>query len=262
MSDALWRRALATCRYASRLPSAERTRLRELTALFLALKRFVPAADLALTPFMRVVIALKACVPILRLGMDYYNDWRGIVLYPGDFRVREAYTDENGVVHEGLSDLCGQSLEQGPMVLSWETIEEELHGAPGQWDLVIHECAHKLDALNGIPDGFPPLHAGMDALAWTRAFRAAYRRLQKAIENGDATRIDPYAATDPAEFFACMSEAFFTAPRLVREDFPEVYRQLVAFYRQDPYALLNKRRRCARAHTQQPGISNRCKDAC
>lgn len=235
--DALWRRALATSRYASRLAAAERARLRELTALFLARKRFAPAAGLVLTPFMCTVIALKACVPILRLGIDYYRDWKGVVLYPGDFRVREAYTDEDGVVHEGLSDLCGQSLERGPMVLSWETIEaESRRRARGQRDLVIHECAHKLDALNGIPDGFPPLHVEMDARAWTRAFRVAYRRHRAAVEAGEATRLDPYAATDPAEFFACTSEVFFTVPRLLREDFPEVYEQLAAFYRQDPYA--------------------------
>lgn len=254
--DALWRRALATSRYARRLPAAERARLRELTTLFLALKHFAPAAGLVLTPFMRTVIALKACVPILRLGMDYYSHWKGIVLYPGDFRVFETYVDENGVVHEGLSDLCGQSLEQGPMVLSWETIEEENRRARGgQWDLVIHECAHKLDALNGTPDGFPPLHADMDARAWTRAFRAAYRRHRAAVMAGETTRLDPYAATDAAEFFACASEAFFTAPHLMRADFPEVYQQLVAFYRQDPYALLERTR--GEARRDAPGARAR-----
>ncbi len=244
--EALWRQALAASRYAQCLPRSERSRLRELVTLFLAQKRFAPAAELTLTPRMCTVVALKACVPILKLGLDYYRGWKGIVIYPGDFRVRETYVDEDGVMHEGLAELCGQSLEGGPMVLSWESVEAESRTGRGQWDLVIHECAHKLDALDGQTDGFPPLHADMDARRWTQTFREAYRRHQRAVDRGEPTRLDPYAATDAAEFFACASEAFFTAPRLLREAFPAVYEQLAAFYRQDPYARLENRRRRAK----------------
>jgi Mlc titration factor MtfA (ptsG expression regulator) len=48
------------------------------------------------------------------------------------------------------------------------------------------------------------------------------------------SRIDAYAAENPAEFFAVLSEAFFEIPHVVRDEYPEVYRQLAAFYRQDP----------------------------
>jgi Mlc titration factor MtfA (ptsG expression regulator) len=47
------------------------------------------------------------------------------------------------------------------------------------------------------------------------------------------TWLDPYAAESPEEFFAVMSEAFFELPLEVRSALPEVYRQLVAFYRWD-----------------------------
>jgi Mlc titration factor MtfA (ptsG expression regulator) len=256
MPDRLWRQALAASRYAQRLPRSERDRLRELATLFLAKKHFVPAAGLELTPQICTVVALKACVPILNLGLAYYRGWKGIVIYPGDFRVRESYVDENGIVHEGLAELCGQSLEGGPMVLSWESIEAESRAARGQWDLVVHECAHKLDALDGLSDGCPPLHADMDARHWTRAFREAYRRHQLAVARGEPVALDPYAATDAAEFFACTSEAFFSAPRLLREAFPAVYGELAAFYRQDPYALPHARPQRKARPTTGDGCKN------
>ena len=56
--------------------------------------------------------------------------------------------------------------------------------------------------------------------------------------NGEVTRIDPYAGTDPAEFFAVASETFFTAPSLLQDDYPSVYDALREFYRQDPVTLL------------------------
>jgi len=54
------------------------------------------------------------------------------------------------------------------------------------------------------------------------------------VERGEETTIDPYAAENPAEFFAVMSEAFFEMPETVREGYPAVYRELAYFYRQDP----------------------------
>ena len=38
----------------------------------------------------------------------------------------------------------------------------------------------------------------------------------------------------PAEFFAVASEAFFIAPALLADGYPDIYRKLAAYYRQDP----------------------------
>src|SRR5437773_8054861 len=136
---------------------------------------------------MRVRIAIKACVPIHEMSLDYYSHFKEIVLYPDDFRVPEQHMDDTGVVHEEIRELCGQSLARGPMVLSWGTIAAELseHGQ----DLVIHECAHKLDTLNGDADGFPPLHAGMSARSWTHTFVAAYDKLCQDLDANRPTRL-------------------------------------------------------------------------
>jgi Mlc titration factor MtfA (ptsG expression regulator) len=224
IDDALWREATA------RLPFIpQRPKLRELALLFLAEKEFSGAHGLEVTDAMRVSIAAQACLPILELGLDWYAGFSGIVVYPGDFRVRRSHTDEDGVVHEWDDELAGEAMPGGPVVLSWDAAAND----PGI-NVVIHEFAHKLDMLNGEADGLPPLHAGMDHAAWARALEEAYEGLCDAVERGKDTWLDPYAAEHPSEFFAVISEAFFEEPAETRRRYPDVYDQLTLFYRQDP----------------------------
>lgn len=231
LSDALWQRALGDQPYARALSTPDRLRLRDLANAFLHAKTFEAAAGLKLTELMRATIAIRASIPILNLGLDFYAGWYAVVLYPGDFRVADEYADESGVVHREVRELCGESLAAGPVVLSWQAIVNDAAGH----DLVVHECAHKLDSLNGAADGFPPLHSGMTPRRWTEAFETGYGEFCRAFDAGRASRIDSYAATDPAEFFAVLSEYFFSAPVVVYEDFPAIYNQLREFYRQDPF---------------------------
>lgn len=239
ISDTLWSRILRTSLYAQSLNAPDRQRLREIANRLLHTKSFSGAAGLVVTNAMRARIALHACLPILNLGLDYYADWSSIVIYPGDFRVHDEYMDEHGVVHREIMDLCGQSLSHGPMVLSWEAMRYE-DDAPDDHDLVIHECAHKLDVLNGDANGFPPLHPDMDVREWSRDFQTAYDRFRATLGAEADPGIDPYASEDPAEFFAVLSETFFTAPHRVNEKFPTVYKHLQRFYRQDPCRCLSR----------------------
>ena len=65
-----------------------------------------------------------------------------------------------------------------------------------------------------------------------------YRALGEAAERGQATLIDQYGATDPAEFFAVITEAFFESPKALNEKHPELYAELKQFFHQDPLARL------------------------
>ncbi|MBP5133710.1 zinc-dependent peptidase, partial [Pseudomonas protegens] len=117
--------------------------------------------------------------------------------------------------------------------------------ASGGWEaynLVIHELAHKLDMLNGDANGLPPLHSDMRVSEWAQVMQSAYDDLNHQLDrNPDAeTAIDPYAAENPAEFFAVTSEYFFSAPDLLVAAYPKVYAQLQLFYRQNPLARLQQ----------------------
>jgi Mlc titration factor MtfA (ptsG expression regulator) len=232
-----WRQALARIPIAAGLREDEARRLRELATLFLHEKLFEPARGLRLTEAMRADIAVQCCLPVMNLGFDWLDGWRTVIVYPGEFVSPRKQLDEIGVMHEWEEILGGESWDRGPLILSWADMEAS--GLGEGYNVAVHEIAHKLDLLEGAADGFPPLHRSMSARAWCDAFTAAYEDFNRRLDEGEDTEIDPYAAEAPGEFFAVFSEYFLERPELVMTEYPDVYRQLAAFYRQDPLARLS-----------------------
>lgn len=230
ISEAQWQAAEYPLVFLDRLDDDARSRLRRLATEFIVRKEWSAAAGLTLTAAMQLSVALQACLPILNLGLDWYSGWVGIVVYPGDFIIPRQIVDENGVVHEYADTVIGEAWEGGPVLLSWF---DDLD-AVGDINVVIHEFAHQLDLTNGAVDGMPRLHANQSATDWHAAFAAAYSDFCRRVDGGSETRIDPYAAEHPGEFFAVCSEVFFEAPAVLREDYPAVFEQLCLFYRQRP----------------------------
>ena len=244
--DALWHDTVERLPFLAYLAPADLDRLRELTSLFLAEKSLSNAHRLELTDAMIVGIAVQACLPVLNLDLSLYAGWVGIVVYPGEFVIRKTVQDDDGVVHEVEQDASGEAWEGGPVILSWE--DAQMTDARDAYNVVIHEFAHKIDMLNGAADGYPPLfrrwHAPhLDAQAWSDVFDHAYdqfcARVDAVPDRAWArferdSLIDPYAADHPSEFFAVCSEALFVQPRAFEAEFPELYRLLARYYRQDP----------------------------
>jgi len=225
--DRDWEMLIQRVPAVARYDSISRRRLRDLVVLFLHAKSIEPAGGFALTDDVRRQIALQACMPILGLGLEWYDGWHSVIVYPDDFRVRDSYTDDDGIVHEVDEARAGEAWPQGPVVLAWT-------GSDDDANVVIHEFAHKLDMVNGVANGMPPLHGDMDRERWTAIFSDAYEDFVARLEADAELPFDEYAATDPAEFFAVASEAFLLAPDQVRRAYPGVYTELCAFYRQHP----------------------------
>ncbi|MEN8174844.1 MAG: M90 family metallopeptidase [Pseudomonadota bacterium] len=211
-------------------------RLRELGTLFLAEKSLEALNSLELGADMRRELALQACLPVLALDLDWYEGWFSVVLYPDAFVSEMEQRDAAGVVHRYREARSGESWERGPLVLSWADAQRG-HNLDGS-NVVIHECAHKLDGLNGTTNGHPPLHRGMSPAAWSDAFGTAYEDFQRRVDWGEPLPISSYGAKSPAEFFAVLSEAFFEIPRAIVDSYPAVYQQMKLFYRQDTLGRL------------------------
>lgn len=237
----IWRQVLDSLPILDGLSLDETERLRERSVLFLHAKRLTALPGIELDATSRLRLAAQAELPLLNLPeLDWYQGFHELVLYPEDFISPQKHRDAAGVVHEWDDERSGEAWQQGPVILAWPGVL-----ASGGWDaynLVIHELAHKLDMLNGDANGLPPLHRNMRISDWAEAMQAAYDELNARLDAApDAeTPIDPYAAEDPAEFFAVTSEYFFSAPDLLAAAYPAVYAQLAAFYRQDPLARLQR----------------------
>jgi hypothetical protein len=248
----LWKSATAPWLFMRGMQPVDTERLRELCGRFLAAKRFSGTHGLEVSDAMQVQIAAQACILVLELGIEWYDGWSEIIVYPSQFAPEREEVDEAGVVHFTRDAMAGEAWLGGPVILSYEDValSGNARARVAGYNVVIHEFAHKLDMLNGDPNGCPPLHRGMDASAWKAAFHAAYRdfcgrveaaerlRGRRAQDALDALPIDPYGAESASEFFAVVSEAFFETPELLAPAYPAIYGELRSFYRQDPAARL------------------------
>ena len=242
LPDDQWKAALRELPFLDHYDAASLARLRELTTLFLVEKSIVSGATsgehkLQVTPHMRILIAVQACLLILGRGatvMDAtgdYDGWENVVVYPGDFPRTQDFEDEAGVVHHLNESIAGESWDGGPVLLSWPAVAAG-YDETGM-ALVIHEFAHKIDMLDGVVDGIPPLAAAARA-AFKTALDAAYEDFCRRVDAGEDTAIDPYAAELIDEFFAVSCEVFFAEPELLLYEYPAYFAQLQSYFRVDP----------------------------
>ena len=216
------------------MPIALRERLHGLMQIFVREKSFVGCNGLVVTEEMRVVIAAHACMLVLNRPdvpqSHIYDELFSILVYPTRFIVRE--TDEDaGIVTEGHSVLSGQAWDSRRIILSWEDVCDS---ASENDNVVLHEFAHYLDMEDETMDGSPGLGSAAAYQEWASVFRGEYERLVEEVDAGRATFLDPYAASEPAEFFAVTTETFFHQPRELQSRHPGLYEQLMKYYRVDP----------------------------
>ena len=180
LDQALWQRVTGSLPFLLGLTAADEQRLKDCALLFLDEKEMHGARGFVLTDAVRLSVAVQACLPILNLGLDAYAGWVGIVIYPGEFKVRREELDDSGVVHEYDDELSGEAWPGGPVILSWQDVEL---GAAG-YNVVIHEFAHKLHMSRGDMDDFPLPHAHMDRERWLAAWEGAYEEFCAEVDRG------------------------------------------------------------------------------
>lgn len=233
--DVLWQQTMARYPFLQRLPVDDAAELRRMASLFLDKKEFTGAGGLEVTDDMAVAVAAQACLPVLRLGIEQYDDFVGIVMHPDEVVARREVTDEHGVVHLYDELLSGEAMVGGPMMLSWQDAGDRAAETEGAaYNVVIHEFAHVLDMRDGLADGVPLLPSAKAQAEWHDTLMAEYDRFSERVVCGYDTVIDPYGAEAPEEFFAVASEAFFVTPAALKEEQPVMYRLLASFYRQTP----------------------------
>lgn len=237
----------ATPHYA-RYPLELRLRLEENLKVFLAEKKFYGCDGMEIGDRHRVTIAAQACLLVINRNIDDFSAIQAILLYPSAFRVpppsdvpRGPFSiGSEGIVSDRADVHLGESWGEGRVILSWMDIEEEINQRQAGYsvvsNVVLHEFAHQLDQAEGVSIAMSSPRSPS-----TQTLARAYAKLQQATEHGDSTLLDPYGATDPAEFVAVATETFFEAPLDLRDGDPELYRVFQKLYRLDPAKYLEPR---------------------
>src|SRR5439155_1200884 len=218
-----------------RLSANDQTELLGHIQVFLAEKRFEGCGGLELTDEIRLTIAVQACLLLLHRKTDYFPHLLTILVYPSTYMVDEKRHLEGPVWEEGRMARLGETGRQlGTLVLAWDAAKSGAADPTDGKNVVLHEFAHQLDFENYAVDGVPALGTREQQLSWREVMRTEFVSLRAADETGISTLLDTYGATNPAEFFAVSTEAFFERPRALRARHPKLYAELRSYFHQDP----------------------------
>jgi Mlc titration factor MtfA (ptsG expression regulator) len=219
--------------YVATLSAEDRRELEGHVQVFLAEKKFEGCGGLVLTDEMRVTIAAQACLLLLHRETDYFPDLEVVLVYPHAYKAEKRERAGVGATVETEDARLGES-SPGVVVLAWDAVRRGAADANDGHNVTLHEFAHQLDQEDGDADGAPVLEKRVLYTAWAQVLGAEFTQLVDDVERHRRNDIRAYGATNPAEFFAVVTETFFEKPRQLKARHPELYAQLVTFYKQDP----------------------------
>ncbi len=216
-----------------RIDATQRARLEAVALDLLARPHWEAARDFTLTEEVQVTIAGLAALLAVGLPGEPYRQVRTI-LVRGEALVRAGtWSVVPGLVSDEPMSVIGEVVHRGPIMIAWDAVDaESRHPGRGR-NVVFHEFAHALDLADGTVDGTPPLADRVELARWVEVCTDAYHAV--AAGHGGCS-LDPYASVNVGEFFAVATEAFFDVPALLRQEHPNLYDVLRAYYRQDPAA--------------------------
>ncbi len=234
LPDAWWAIIDHRVPIARRMSADDRQELGGIVQVLLDEKHFEGCGGLELSDEICVTIAAQAAVLLLHRDTDYYPDLVSILVYPRAYVSAGPRRNPDGTITEAPQGRQGESWTRGTVVLSWDNVVRGAATDNDGQNVVFHEFAHQLDGETSGMDGAPDLPSAASARAWAAVLGGEYEELIAELHEGARTVLDPYGATNPAEFFAVATELFFERPRAMRVSYPEMYAQFVAFYAQDP----------------------------
>ncbi|KIC96235.1 zinc-dependent peptidase [Flavihumibacter solisilvae] len=174
----------------------------------------------------KVYIAASAIIPIYGFKDWEYNNLAEVLLYP------ESFSHDFGQTGDGRNTLgvVGEGPLQRIMVLSQHELRQAFLNRTSKENTAIHEFVHLIDKSDGSVDGIPEFFVDRQYVKpWVQLI---HKEIRKILDN--RSDIDPYGATNEAEFFAVVSEYFFERPDLLELKHPELYQLLTEVFNQQP----------------------------
>jgi hypothetical protein len=176
----------------------------------------------------RVLLAASAVIPIFSFPGWKYPNLNEVLIYPHIFD--GTFNFEEGNAARNIQGMVGNGALHKMMVISQSSLREGFSNKTDKENTAIHEFVHLIDKTDGDIDGIPEL---LFENRCTRPWLKLMLEEIQAIKENDSD-INPYGATNEAEFFAVVSEYFFERPLLFKQKNPELYVKMEKIFRQSP----------------------------
>jgi MtfA peptidase len=179
----------------------------------------------------RILIAASAIIPIFNFPGWEYQNLHEVLLYPDSFD----HEFEQQGKGRNILGMVGSGALNHVMILSQFELRQAFTNKTGKDNTAIHEFVHLVDKTDGEIDGIPEsLLDKKYIMPWLQLMQ---QKIKEIID--DRSDIDPYGATNEAEFFAVVSEYFFERPAMLKEKHPELYELLVKIFGPERTVLKN-----------------------
>jgi Mlc titration factor MtfA (ptsG expression regulator) len=174
----------------------------------------------------RVLIAASAIIPIFNFPGWEYRNLNEVLLYPDSFNHEFEQQGEG----RNVLGMVGSGALNQVMILSQFELRQAFLNETGKNNTAIHEFVHLIDKTDGEIDGIP------ESLLQRQYIKPWLQLMQEKIKEiiDDRSDINPYGATNEAEFFAVVSEYFFERPELLKDKHPELYELLLKIFHPEP----------------------------
>lgn len=217
-----WQRILETeVAFYRALPSGSQERFRKEVQLFLAEKR-ISGIELELNDQDRILVAASAVIPVFPFPDWEYDNLSEVLVYPGSF-------NDEFAVDGNDTNILGMVGIGSAMILSRPDLYRGFSRANDGQNVGFHEFLHKLDARDGEVDGIPAVLLDARRVdTWRQVLGKELERLRSGHSH-----LNPYGATNEAEFFAVAGEQFFEDPARLEQDHPDLYVMMREVFRQD-----------------------------
>ena len=211
-----------------RLNDGERSRFERDILVFFDKVR-ITGVDTKINDKDRILVASSAVIPLFGYPDSSFDNISEVLIYKGRFNHDYETSGDN---KRNILGMVGSGAMNRHMILSKPALRNGYNKKHSSHNVGIHEFVHLLDKADGNTDGIPKfVLQSKEVQPWLDVVQG---EIQDILDG--KSKINPYGATNEAEFFSVVSEYFFMQPKLLKANHPQLFDKLIRIYNQNPLA--------------------------
>ena len=228
-----YKKYLSNLYHYQKLPNDLKIKIERSILLFIKTKQFI-GVKIDITDEIKMIISFYACLIVLNRN-ECYENLEYIYVYPHTMILNQVQNN-GGIYNKEIFLISGEFVGDS-VVIAWDEAKKDIYHYKNR-NVIIHEFTHELDFESGNVDGIPLLETSKYN-EWINIIGSSYEEFKYRIVNHKSLQkyklLDKYASTNAAEFFAVLSETFWSNPKLLKKHFPKIYKEFKEFFKFDTF---------------------------